>query len=423
MPENHKSLPPSKPAPDGAVRRLGAPVIAGIAGFAVVVAGLLLLAFLLPPAYVLPVMAPEITAPSSIGLTQEQLTAQQQALLDTLAQKLPDALRETAKQYGDDRAYLAAISRVKIESCVFEEYAITVNLLLPSPKSENMETLGVESYRPHSGAQAYIRENYDKLCGLGGDIYTESYEVGLSLTEDRDGEPTLDWSLPDLYSVAYKYNLRFMSYMLDFMLEKGFDAAAFELLLPDFQNWDAHTGADCGQACTQEYFETLSAALSYDGVKIIDETVYHEGTIQKRLEDGFAATLAFDARSIAVNIGYPVFRVRLADSSALFDEVFNALGKYYRDGGGPVPASYEELEAEYQSFVRQKINGIYGPSGFQTDDTKAVESKEYYYFDWYELGEKGVAACPELVRDIRMYLSNYDFDLMFLADILHLAPH
>jgi len=391
-----------QPPPVGTGRRLGPPIIIGIAAFAVVVAGLFLLIFLKPHAS---------TASLPVGQTQE-LTADQQALLDDLAQKLPGALEDAAKQFTQDPLFLSAVAQAKLGDCAFDGNTLNVTVLLPDPRAENLNRLGIADYAAHSGAQAYIHDNYPKLRAMEGLTDYVAYRTQL-FPQDLNGVLTLDWSLPGLTAVPYDYEQVFTPHVAEYMKDKGFYTAALELLMPDFQSWDRHTGAERDAAQLEEYFQSLAQALSSEGITVDRKTVVDVDTIKRALKTRLMNTWAFDSPGISAENYRTMLTVRTVEPIAVFQNASDELGAQYKAGAKAAPADYKSLEAAYLEHVRGKINALYGSDGLPGPE--AAYDRQYV-FNWEELGEKGVAACPELVNDIRLYLFNYDFDLLFLAD-------
>ena len=66
----------------------------------------------------------------------------------------------------------------------------------------------------------------------------------------------------------------------------------------------------------------------------------------------------------------------------------------------------------FLDYVRGKYNALFKEDGLSGPDSAYGR---YYSFSWIDLGDKGAASCPYLVEDVRRYLNNYDFYLMFLA--------
>jgi hypothetical protein len=345
----------------------------------------------------------------SSGMSQK-MTAEQEAFAAELYQKLPDALVSMSEQFSQDPVFLEAVSQAKTTDLVFYDDRLDFSVMLPDPRAESLDQLGIADYTPHSGAQGYIRDNYPKLCDMKNMTICLLYKATLYPQKDLDGSLTVDWSLPELTAIPYDYGQVFTPHVAEYMKDKGFYAAALELMMPDFQNWNNHVGTERDMTQLEGYFQSLAEELSLKGITLNEKTVVDTEAIEQALKTRLVNTWAFDSPAIEENGYQTVLSVKLLQTG-VFQDTSDELRAQYEAGAKPVPAGLAALEAVYLDRVRQKINDAYGSSGLQGTDAYVRQ----YAFSWQELGEKGIAACPDLVEEIRQYLSSYDFSLMFTA--------
>lgn len=397
-------------------------VIGGIAAFTVIVCVMLILGRLTPNEWQtyesvsdLEYIVPEYNDPGAAadaiqtsGITPEDETR----LRAEIEQKLPDALLETAKQFMQDPLFLSAVEQAKLGDCVFDGNTLNITVLMPDPRSENLDRLGIADYNAHSGAQAYIRDNYAKLCAMKGITDYVAYEEKIFLKKDLDGSLMLDNNLIGLTGIPFEYEQVFTPYVSEYMKNKGFHTAALELLMPDFQSWDRHTGTERDMEQLDEYFQSLAEALSFEGITIDEKTVVDVSSIKQALKTRLTSTWAFDSPDISCNGHQTALTVHTLWPTSVAQDVENELRAQYESGAMPIPASVEALETVYLDNIRKKTNALYDDNGLLK--TEAAHSMQYS-FSWEALGEKGIAACPSLVYDIRQHLFYYDFDLNFLA--------
>ena len=341
----------------------------------------------------------------------QALTGEQQAMLDTLAQKFPEALPGLASQILDDKAFLAAAAKASYTDPVFDIPGLGITMLLPDPRAESLGKLGIEPYTPGSDARAYIRENYAKLCGMDTPDRIE-IPVTLYYEDEIGGRQTLDWTLSSVFWGLNDYSNLFTPHVEQFMDDVGFYAAAAELLMP--AAWDAAGGPD-GAAYPDGYFSDLADALSFKGVDIGGQLAVDRDDIEKALRERLARTWAYGSVSIATHsnsVPYlPCVRFRSVSGIDFFSQVREGLDAQYRSGSKPKPPSAEGLEHDFLSEAREMADGILDS---QTAKDQSLVMEHDYTFGWEALGENGISACPDLVEEIRTYMDSYDFDLMFM---------
>jgi hypothetical protein len=399
-------------------KKLPVPLIAGVAVFAVIIAGLLISGLLryyngsVPADTGVSANSSANSSPSAASVAGRlgEMTEAQKTFAAALFEKLPGALVRMSKQFTQDPVFLEAVSQAKLTDLAFGDGQMDFNIMLPDPRAESLDQLGVASYTPHSGAQAYIRDNYTRLCNMDQMTTCVLVQAKLYPKQNADGSLIVDWSLPELNFALYNYEQLFTPQVAEYMKDKGFFTAAMELMMPDFQNWDAHTGTERDMTQLEEYFRSLAVALAPKGITLNEKTVVDVDTIEQTLKARLVNTWAFDSPDIQTSGYHPMFTFR-TDQEAWFQDASDELDAQYEAGAKPRPADLNALEAGYLENVRRKINDAYDSNGLQGNNVYNMQ----YAFTWQELGEKGIAACPDLVEEIRRYLFGYDFSLMFTA--------
>lgn len=393
-------------------KRLSLPLIAGTAVFAVIIAGLLITGLFRHYNGSAPADTGNISSMEATSTTgkPQKMTEQQEEFAATLFKKLPEVLVSLSKDFTQDPVFLEALSQAKLTDVVFSDNQVDFSIMLPDPRADSLDQLGVSSYIPHSGAQAYIHDNYAKLCDMDKITTVILIPATLYPKKNADGSLTVDWSLPVLSSVPYNYEQTFMPQMSKYMKDKGFYTAAMELIMPDFQSWDKHTGTERDMTRLDEYFQSLAESLAPKGITLNGKNVIDVDMIKQTLKTRFVRTWAFDSPDIQTSGNQTVFKTRTVHEN-WFQDVSDELTAQYEAGAKSRPANLNALEAAYLENVRQKINAAFGSNGLQGNDVYNMQ----YAFTWQELGNKGIAACPELVDVIRQYLFSYDFQLMFTA--------
>lgn len=148
-------------------KRLPALLITGVAVFVVIITGLLISGLRhhngSVPADAGANSSMETTASAS---EPQEMFAEQEAFAATLYEKLQEALVSMSKDFTQDQVFLEAVSQAKLTDVVFSDNRLDFSIMLPDPRAESLDQLGVANYTPHSGAQAYIRDNYAKLCDM-----------------------------------------------------------------------------------------------------------------------------------------------------------------------------------------------------------------------------------------------------------------
>ncbi len=400
-------------------------VVGGIAVFAVVVVALLVPGWLQRDAAVggpastamessetetYPLSAPNASDPSSSPAQTQEVTREQQALLDTLTQKFEELLPGLIKEAMDEKLFQAAAKQAMLADPVFKDDGLYATLLLPDPRAGSLNKLGIESYIPHSGAQDYINENYAKLCGMDTPDRIEM-PVTFYYQDGVDGEKTLDWELFSVYRALREYSDVFTPHVDQYMADVGFYAAALELLMPAVGRWV--TEGDLDSDYMHEYFAKLADALEFKGIEVNSQIVVDNQTIQNMLKQRLAQVWVCDSVSVYTNVfRAPQLKMRSLFSGAFFSRVYDDLNARYQTGRAEKPSSMEELERVFLATAQEMSVGILDSSAAK--DRDLVMEREYP-FDWETLGSEGILACPELVEEMRTFLFSYDFDLTFLA--------
>ncbi|MDI9499063.1 MAG: hypothetical protein QM270_11355 [Bacillota bacterium] len=438
----------------GAGKRVSTPIIIGIGTFAVVFGGLLLLLISRPhqgassaistttdPAQIVAVTSSSArlqptgdtqrvfsTSPATntqpAGDTETAVTTSppaitrppsdvERAFAAELESRLPDALRAMADMgNNNDPVLLQAISQAKLVSVTFHDGQADVSFSLPDPTAASLDQLGIAQYIPYSGAQAYIRDNYARLCDMGRVTSLVLLEATLLPREDIDGSLTIDWNLYGLSLVFTEYEQIFKSHVEEYMMNKGFHTAALELLMPDFQSWDRHMGEAQDLSRLEGYFQSLAEALSLKGIELNGKIVVDVETIKQTLETRFVKIWVFDSPEFTSHNQTTTLKVRSINETMVFQPTCDELSAQFKAGTKPVPADVSALDVMFLAYARDKFNALFKEDGLFGPDS-AYDRR--YEFTWADLGEKGTAGCTDLVEDVRDYLHSYDFFLMFLA--------
>ncbi len=345
----------------------------------------------------------------------QELKQTQHELLNTLVQKFPEALPCLAKEVTSDNLFLAAVAQASYVNPVFDEHGVTITLLLPDPRKSSLDKLGIEPYASHSGARAYISENYEKLCRMDTPDRIE-YSVTLHYQDGIEDAKTLDWTLKPIYWKLYDYSQVFEQHVAQYMSDMGFHDAAIEILMPGF---DSAAGADLDAAYMSAYFSDLAAALELKGVSMNGETIMDGAKIEQILKDRLTRTWIFDPDSLVVKTEYfqPYLHIRSLESIEFFWRVREGLNAQYQSGSSTAPSSFDALEDAYLSAEKELAHELLSST---KKNPGCILDKEYE-FDWETLGNEGISACPELVGDIRTFMQSYDEDLMHIADSFNLS--
>ena len=350
--------------------------------------------------------------PSASPSQTQELTQEQQAMLDTLAQKFPEVVPTLVDEITNDPLFLAAVGQAHYETPVFGTGGLEITLLLPDPRADSLDKLGVGPYTPGTDAQAYIRDSYAKLRQMEGITDWVEYPVTLFYQNGIGGEKTLDWSLMSVFWGLHEYSQSFTPHLEQYMAEKGFHTAAVELLMPEIG------GADQDSAHLQEYFADLAGALEFKGIDVNGQTVVDREKIEQILKTRLAGAWVCDSVAIVNHDNYrpytPYIRVRSLAPVTFFGQVYEGLDAKYNSGVLTPPPSLEEFETVYLAAINEMSEGVL--------DSTAAKNQQLIWdrenaFDWETLGDEGISACPELVEDIRGFLSSYDFYLMFTSHL------
>ena len=341
----------------------------------------------------------------------QELTAQQQAMANEIVSRLSQHMPEQSAQVSTDVLFQAALNNVKIEKIVFSESTIAVALLFPDPKK--LKTLDIEPYEPHSGAQDYIKQKYAELISRVGSISdTVRYEFDIPYQTQSNGDETFDITLPFLFFPLYDYSEAFIPHMEQYMTDLGFYTAAGEILMPDFQDWESHKGADNGEVVLHAYFSSLAGVLSDKGINYYGNITVDTDTIQSLLETRFRETWLFENLKYENNSSGLYISVYFPNDFCYFYPVYETLDAQYRAGKITAPVSLPAADALFVSEVRKHANAFLADPPQSRKDTML---RGDYSFDWETLGEKGIAACPQLVEQIRQFINGYDFHFTSLT--------
>jgi len=342
----------------------------------------------------------------------QTLTAEQQGLLDTFEQKFQEVLPGLIGQIMlSDKPFLAAAGQAFYTDPVFDEYGLTVTLMLPDPRAGSLDKLGLAQYTPHSGAQAYIHENYEKLRRMEGITDWLEYPVTFQLQKGIDGESTFDPSLFSLYFTIREYSDVFTLHVGQYMKDLGFYDAALELLMPLTGSWESSPDYNAGYV--REYLTELADALEFKGIEVDGSIVADTAIIQKMLEERLAKVWTCDSVSIHTNTFHkPQLKMRALSGGVFFSNVREILDAGFSTGTATKPSSFKALEVVFSSAAREMADDILEST---TARDRELFAEREYSFDWVSLGEEGLSSCPDLVDEIRAFLFSYDFYINFLA--------
>ena len=342
---------------------------------------------------------------------KQEFTKEQRKILDGLTRQFPEVLPGLVDQIMiSDELFLAAAKQAFYANPVFDDYSLTVTLMLPDPRAESLEKLGIAPYQPRSGAQAYIRDSYEKLRQMRGISDWLEYPVQFQFQKEISGENALDPKLFALYFTLTQYSEVFKPHIDKYISDLGFYAAALELLMPITGRWESSPDIDSG--FMREYLESLATALEFKGIELDGKIVADKAIILKTLNERLAKVWVCDSVSVYTDVFQRQKLKARSLSGAFFLSVADILDAEYNTGRSKKPSSFEELERIFQSIAREKSEGIF-TSASQKD--RELYWEREYPFDWETLGKEGIAACPDLVDEIRSTLFSYDFHLRFLA--------
>jgi hypothetical protein len=410
-------------------------VIGGICVFGVVIAGLLLSSFIRHGNTASPVAAvqtqnrtpaemPSVPGNPDLGDSEQngrslpqqgKLTAKQQdAMLNEAFTRLPDQLAGQGKQMNPDPFFLAAIKDPKNTEAVFTDSSIKITVFLPDPAK--LQSLNIPPYVPRSGAQDYIKGTYEKLVSQLNSAqdkvrldFEMQYQIG------ANGDSSYDITMPMLSFPLSDYSEAFKPHMEKYLTDLGFYTAAAEILMPDFQDWEQHKGTEKGAAYLDRYFGDLAAALSDKGINYHNKLTIDADQIKKILSTRFADTWMFENMSFSTNFYGPVLSFDFPNDFSYFNTVTETLNAQYQAGKLKAPATPEEAEALYTAETRKHANALLADLPQARKDGMLHGD---FKLDWELLGAKGIAACPELVEDIRQFINGYDFQMIFLVQEL-----
>ena len=389
---------------------------------AIVIAAVLIIVLLVFPGLLnqdkpdagLPPSAPENGLASSPVPADgaQAFTAEQQVMLDTLAQKFPEALPGLAKEVLDDKAFLSAAEKAAYTDPVFDVSGLSITMLLPDPRKESLDKLGIEPYIPDSKPLVFIQENYAVLCAMDT---PDRIEIPVQLYYEEDeagGGQTLDWTLRPVFWGLHDYSNVFTPHVEQYMDDAGFYSAAAELLMPPA---GGGAGGPANTAYPAEYFSGLADALAFKGININGQLTVDPGKIENALKERLSQTWAYDSVSVTTQnifVPYlPTIKFRSIAGINFFSEVRDGLDAEYKSGSKQKPSSIEELEKDFLSAAREMAVGILDN---QTAKERWLVMEYDYMFSWEALGGNGISACPDLVEEIRTYMNSFDFNLMFL---------
>ena len=353
----------------------------------------------------------ESSAPTVTASGTQELTGEQQVMLDTLAQKFPEAIHGFASEVLNDKAFLAAAEKASYKDPVFDVSGLSITMLLPDPRAEGLDKLGIEPYVLNSDARVYIQNNYATLCRMDT---PDRIEIPVTLYYEGEigGGQTLDWTLSSVFWGLNDYSNVFTPHVEQFMDDVGFYSAAAELLMPAA---GSGAGGANNAAYQNGYFSDLAGALSFKGIDINGQLAVDRDNIEKALRERLAQTWAYDSVSVATHnnsIPYlPCIKFRSVSGINFFSQVREGLDAQYKSGSKSKPSSTGELEKDFLSAARDMADGILDS---QTAKDQWLVMEYDYTFSWEALGENGISACPDLVEEIRTYMNSYDFNLMFL---------
>ena len=139
----------------------------------------------------------------------------QKAFAAALESNLPEALKQMAdNRNNNDPVFLKAISQVKLVSVTFNGDQADISFSLPDLQPSACISSGITQYVPYSGAQAYIRDSYAKLCDMGKVTNLALLKATLTPRKDVDGSLTIDWKLYQLSPPCFPSTCRSLSLTL-----------------------------------------------------------------------------------------------------------------------------------------------------------------------------------------------------------------
>jgi len=397
--------------PVQAKRRVNLYVLGGVAAFIAIAGAVLYLGIFgtrsiqnLPDT-----MVPTVGSPADMEPT---LSVDEEIIMAEITSKLPGKIKEASM----DPMYIPllqdAVASARITAPEFSDYGVSVTVLLPDPGIENLRSLDIAPYTPFSGAQNYIRENYQNLKNVAAISDCMAIVVNLSYLHSGAAVKEIDWSFPHETFVIMEYSTIFESHIDQYMTELGFYTAVEEILMPDFQRRESHTGDVSDQAFLDAYFRSLAEALSYKGVEYKGNLIVDVAQIELLINQRFAQCWAFDNLSAGRDHFLSSLKFNSYNHGILFHEAVELKQAQYRSGAVSRPTSYDALEQEYLAMLDSQINDSFD---MLSKNMSAGVDSHSYYFEWEKLGEKGISACPDLIDYIRTFLYSYDTYLGILA--------
>ena len=337
---------------------------------------------------------------------------EQQSILDMLEQSFPELLPGLVEQVMiSDEPFIAAAKKAYYTDPVFDDYSLTVTLMLPDPRIESLGALGITTYTPRSGAREFIEINYEKLCRMEGITDWLEYPVTFVYQKDIGGESIIDPTLFPLYSALWDYSDVFKPHMDQFITEMGFYTAALELLMPVTGNWRTSEETESDQL--RAYLADLADALEFKGIELDGKTVADKEVIIKTLEERLAPVFVCHSVSAYTDVfRQPQFKIRSVLRSSFLTLVYEKLDADYNTGRVENTSSLEDVENAFRIAAEEIADGIIESAA--AGDTELLPESDYP-FDWKTLGAVGVSACEELIEDIRYFLFVYDLNLRLLV--------
>jgi len=354
-------------------------------------------------------MVPTVGSPVDMEPT---LSVDEEIIMAEITSKLPGKIEEASM----DSMYIPllqyAVASARITAPEFSDHGVKVTVLLPDPGIETLRSLNIAPYKPFSGAQDYIRENYQNLKNVAAISAYIAIDVSLSYLQSGVAVKELDWSFPHETFIIMEYSAIFEPHIDRYMTELGFYTAVEEILMPDFQRWESHTGAVGDPAFLDAYFRSLAEALSYKGVEYKGDLIVDVEQIEQLINQRFAQCWAFDKLYAGRDNFTSSLRFNSYTHGILFNEAVEFKQAQYRSGAASRPTSYDALEQEFLAVLDAQINGSFD---MLSGNMSAGVDSHNYYFEWEKLGEKGISACPDLIEYIRTFLYAYDTSLGILA--------
>jgi len=354
-------------------------------------------------------MVPAVGSPADM---QPNLSVDEEIIMAEITSKLPGKIKEASM----DSMYIPllqdAVAGARITAPEFSDYGVKVTVLLPDPGIESLRSLNIAPYTPFSGAQDYIRENYQSLKNVGAISVYMAIDVNISYLHSGAAVKELDWSFPHETFIIMEYSAIFESHVDQYMTELGFYTAVEEILMPDFQQWENHTGAVSDQTFLDEYFRSLAGALSYKGVEYKGNLIVDADQIELLINQRFTKCWAFDNLSAGRDHFSSSLKFNSYSHGILFHEAVGLKQAQYRSGTVSRPTSYDALEQEFLAMLDMQINDSFD---MLSKNMSAGIDSHNYYFEWEKLGENGISACPDLIEYIRVFLYSYDTYLSILA--------